>query len=263
MNQPKIPPELMKQLMQGGFPMPPGMQMPPGMAPPAQRGAPKAPDRRQHNPLPPGQSALRTMKAFAQCPIMEDSDILNKMIEQLLDLEDVEGFTGLTEEAGQAIAIILRSDRTCNRHLSTRVAVKFEDNEELNKTHEDLLAAQKNVERLQKETSDAIQLMQQLVRKRWETAVKNFGLDPEAHFYSIDETVGNIKQMDLKCEECEERTTIRNKRQAVAQRVLELGKLKAEKEKEHDGPGTGDNESRPQENNAGEIRKTSDGKQEI
>ena len=258
-----IPPEAMQQMMQRMPNLPPGAQLPPGMQMPApQRTAPAPPSRKTHNPLPPGQSALKIMKGFAQCPMMEDSDIIQKLLDRVLSLEEGAEFTELTDLAGSAIATLLRSELACNKQIKRRVAVRFADDPDLNKTHEDLLEAQAKVEKLQKDVTEAIQQMHAAIKKRWDTAVDNFGLNPEAHFYAIDEEQGLIELVDLDCNSCKGKTIVRKKRQEMAQTILDVGKKKAEEEKNDRARATtgGDEASEGHAESSGEV---SDEQQEV
>lgn len=243
--------------------MPPGMQPPMRVPTPQQQPQAGPPNKAQHNPLPPGVQGVKTMKAFAQCPILEDADVLNKLIERLIEFEEADEFTEITEKAGAAIATVLQSDRSCKTHTKRRTVVTFKDDEALQNDHSDLLKAQGDVERLQKELSDAVQRMQLLVQKRWETAVKNFGLDPEKYFYSINEVSGSIDLIELECHNCKGRTRVRDMRTDVAQQVLELGKRKTEEENNNDGPRTGNTPPQSSEGNAEDSGKASDGQQEV
>jgi hypothetical protein len=204
---------------------------------------------------------MKILKGFAKCPIVEDSDLLNKLIERLLDLEKEGEFGTLTEEAGKAIAIILQSDRSCSHHLKKRVAAKFEENDELQDAHNNLMQAQEDVERLQRETAEAIQRMNSWEGKRWDIAIKNFGLSPENYFYTLDESKGTITQMDLDCNACKGRTMVRKKRQEVAQKVIEIGKRVAEEAKNDESrtrPGVDTPEGSP-----GEGGEASNAEQEV
>ena len=241
--------------------MPPGMR-PMGMMPPPQRENKAAPpNKAKHNPLPPGPHGLRIMQGFAKCQVLEDSDLLNRLIEQLLDLEDDEEFTEITEEAGKAIAVILKSDRSCDKHVKARLAVRFEDDDELLAAHTGLKDAERDVERLQQETAEAIHRMKSLENQRWDLAIKKFGLNPETYFYEIDEEEGTITQKDLDCNSCKGRTIVRKTRQHIAQQVLDIGKRKAEEAK-NDGPTEGNGAS-TSERGASDVGKAVEPEQEV
>lgn len=265
----QIPPHLLKQLQASGIPFPGGLQMPPGMRPPMgmqmppQQAQASPPNKARHNPLPTGPSGLKTMKAFAQCPVLEDADVLNKLIERLLEFEEAEEFTEITEKAGNAIAVLLQSDRACKKYTTRRNVVTFSADKELEDVHNKLLKAQGEVEHLQKELSEAVQLMQSLMQKRWETAVKNFGLNPEKNFYTVNENTGSIDLVQLECQNCKGRTRVRDMRTSVAQQVLELGERKTKKENNNDGTREGNAPPVASERDAEDSREVSNEQQKV
>jgi hypothetical protein len=238
-----------------GFQMPQGI--PPGMAPRMPQGMPQgmqqggpAPGqdpqahlrtiRKQHNPLPMGEEGIKQLRAFSQCPLPGCADDLNKLIGQILETNNVDEDKLLTV-AGAAIAKVLRGDRNCQKQMTTRTACIMSEDEELHKLHDELKNAETEVERLQEELDTAVQKMQGLTVKRWETAVKKHGLNPEERHYRIHEDTAIIELIELKCPECTAVSDMDSCKRDIVALLFEQ-----KKENDNDTPSnSGDTESKP------------------
>jgi hypothetical protein len=232
-------------------------KMPPGM-PLIGQGAPQdtpqqPPSKEALNPLPPGPQAMKTLRASSDCPITKEAEAFKTIIPKIQTMKvDV---SELLETYGQGVATIIGADYHCTQNTHSRTVVTFSEDPTLEQLNTDLQGAIMEMQEKMGELTALKQRIETLAKARWETAVKNTGLNPEQRFYQIDEEAGTIKQLDLKCNECKGATRIRKLRQKMLDQMVSLEFRQKEEEKNDglrkDGDGAGE-----QVEDAGEGGKT-------
>lgn len=209
--------------------MPPGM-MPPGVAPigmmpppgaeQQQQQDPKAAILRSKNPFPAGKESMKILRAISDCPITREADNFNDLTKAVVTMEDNEE---LLETLGKGITTILNADNYCEKALKARTVVLFEEDDQLQKIQKEMDELDAELQTLQKEVSEKAMRMRDLLRLRWQTAVKNYALSDDARAYRINEEHGRIEQVDLHCQECKGGTKIRKIRQELNEQLFKHG----------------------------------------
>jgi hypothetical protein len=193
----------------------------------AQQGAqpaPAPPTRENSNPLAEGEEGLRVLRAFSTCPIPDESKKVNALLQKGLTLQNL---TEVTEDAlGKSVVTILRANRHCEENLRTRVVCEFAKDDVLAEIDAKLRAENETLTRLQKEGEECVQRGEELAQRRWDTAVKNFGLNPEKYSYRINEGAGTIELVDLDCDRCKGPVALRKMRQELTAVLMDPGCVK-------------------------------------
>lgn len=262
---PGLTPEMIKKMQQGGMPMnltpemlqkmQQGMMQAQGQKPPQSPEHARAEARKKANPLPPGRGALQTLRALSECPITSEAGQLKGLLDKMLDLQ-LQDIEEPMKTVGEGIASVIMADTYCAKQRTKRPVVRFEDDELLSKTHSELKEQADRQLKLQQELMETNQQVQKLLKARWDTAVKKFGLAPERFSYEIDEDDGIIHLVDLKCNECKGRAISRKARQEVAAKLVTFEK--ASKESENNGEENNSSPGEPQgsgENGEASIQK--------
>lgn len=205
--------------------MPPGMGQPPGEQ-----------SFVQFNPLPPGPQAVKIMRSATKCPLPKEAETLNGLMSQVLQSPEPEKHATPLAEGIRTVMLV---DSSCAKQLKTRTAAIFAEDEELKAVHEEIGVLKNEIEGIQKIIGEKIGKFQTLLQKRWETAVKKAGLNPDKRFYRIDEEKGLVLQCDLECTTCPSAVAVRKARQNLAESLM-LGKVLDKKE---ESPGEGDSSS--------------------
>ena len=216
LNPQAIPPALAREIQAAlaeGRPLPPGVvAVPSGQQPPL-GSVPTGinaqmppggglPPKTQHNPLSDGEEGLKIMRAYAQCPIPQEASRLNKMLQALLQNPPTEHDAHIDDILAKGLLAGMRANRYCSSSKTTRTACIFSEDPTLAELHASIQAEEAALDKLSKEVEACVKRGQELLRKRWETAVKTYGLNPDQHFYYIDEEKGRIELVSLNCEVC-------------------------------------------------------------
>lgn len=248
-NRPmNIPPALAKEIQEAlasGKPLPPGVvavrdgQAPPkGAVPmgisanvPAGMSPGGAPTKLQHNPIPDGPEGLKILRSFSSCPIPQESAKLNQLLQAVLqnDLLDEEK----TDAAlSKGLIAGLKANKYCASNKKTRTVCMFDQDDELLSLHSQIKEEENTLDRLNKETEECVRRANDLLRQRWEKAVKTYGLNPEKYLYYIDEEKGLIEQVDLDCDQCRGASRIVDARKDVTSLLMSTVPKEDEKKEE-------------------------------
>jgi len=247
MNNPQnLPPELVRQIQENlkqGKPLPPGViSVPAGQAPPpgviptgitaqAMPGAMHEPGvghdqraqaRLQQNPLPEGPEGMQILRSLSDCPIPAEAQKLQAQMKVLISSESTDDEL-IERTLMKGLVTSLRADRYCQKQLRTRTVCIFDQDEKLQKLHEDVNRETELLEELQQQIRQCTERGKQALLDRWNYAVKTYGLAPERFAYRINEEDGTIELLELKCESCKGATNIRKARQETAELVLTTG----------------------------------------
>ena len=180
--------------------------------------APAPPSRETTNPLPEGDEGVRILRALSACTIPEESNKINALIQKSMSIKTLAEKTENT--LGKSVVTILRANRHCDENLRTRVVCEFAKDEVLADLHAKFLVEQETLTRLQKEGEECLQRGQELLRRRWETAVKTCGLSPEKYSYRLNEAAGTIELVELDCTQCKGPPTLREMTQELTAALM-------------------------------------------
>jgi len=219
--QPPIDPRIIQQLKQQ-------QQQAQKQQKPTEETRAKA--REEKNPLPPGIEGIRILRYLTDCAIPEETEQIKKLLEKYsvasnITLEECEKIAPVL---GTGLASTILADKYCAHYKTTRPAVRFQDDEELKETNEQIQQLKNRLDQLQQDLIETSQNLQKATAKRWDTAVNKFGLAPEKYSYELDEKEGIIYLVDLDCSKCHANTKIRKARQALAEQLLKLEKRNKE-----------------------------------
>jgi hypothetical protein len=206
---PGVTPEMMQKMMRK---MPPGGM--PGMPgqPPQQ-----APSKEQFNPLPDGKGAIQILKAHAGCQMPREAATLQALLTKTQEMPHAAAREAELDAAmAEAIALIFRSDRECEKQMSTRTAGLFNEEPELRDLSDKINILFKDLHEMEEALKAKAELYNSLSQQRWEKAVKLFGLNIQERFYRIDSEKKAVQQLDLKCENCQGIKLLKDARQKLA-----------------------------------------------
>jgi len=96
------------------------------------------------NPVAAGRPGLQTLRALSDCPIPDEAGQLKQLLDKLLALE-LDDIDEPLKIVGEGIASVIMADMYCLKHKTRRPAVRFEDDEDLQKHHEDVQDLQKRL----------------------------------------------------------------------------------------------------------------------
>ena len=216
-KEPTIPPQLRDEIQRRlslGLPMPPGVTAvpaghapPPGTVPsgivtPGLQGQPPpgTNSKAASNPIAEGLEGVKTMRQQGECNIPEESQKLNVQLQKLLGLD---GDHSVAEAAmGKGLFAGLKMNKHCQHNLKVRTAVQFSGDEKLTAIQDKLKTAEKEMATAQKRIQEIAEEAQKLLIERWNYSVKTYGLNPDAHYYCIDEAKGRIEEIELECHNC-------------------------------------------------------------
>ena len=183
-------------------------------------GAPKTQDnmsqiRATHNPIPPGDEGVATLRAMSECPIPEESKRMNDLLQQLV--KDPSSNEHIEQLLANGMAAALRANTYCRNNMQSRVVVKFDADPELDKMHKKFLEMEREVMELTNRMDILKHQVMEVLQARWIYSVKTYGLDVEKYSYRIDEDRGCIEQVNLHCPECKGVVKLRKARQETAE----------------------------------------------
>jgi len=208
---PGVTPEMMQKMMRrmppGGAPMG-GM---PGQAPQ------QAPGKEQFNPLPDGKGAIQILKAHSGCLMPREAATLNALLTKAQEAPNTSLREGELDAAmAEAITLVFRSDRECEKQMATRTAGLFNEEPELKDLSEKIDILFKDLHELEDTIKRKAELFNSLSQQRWEKSIKAFGLNIQERFYRIDTVGRTVQQVDLKCETCQGIKMLKDARQKLA-----------------------------------------------
>lgn len=183
-------------------------------------GAPKTPDnmgqvRATHNPIPPGDEGVATLRAMSECPIPEESKRMNDLLQQLV--QDPRSNEQVEQLLANGMAAALRANTYCRNNLKSRTVVVFSADPELDKLHKKFLEMEREVMELTNKMDILKHQVMEVLQARWIYSVKTYGLDVEKYSYRVDEEKGCIEQVNLHCPECKGVVKLRKARQETAE----------------------------------------------
>lgn len=195
-----------------------GMRQP-GQAPQAGPG-----NKEQFNPLPEGRGSIQVLKAHSNCPVPQEAATLNALLSKAQETpagtdKDAE----LDAAIAEAVTLVLRSDRECERQISTRTAGLFNEEPELKGLTDKLEILYREIKEMESSIKAKADEFNTLSKQRWERSVKTFGLNPQERFYRIENDNRRIVQLDLKCDACQSGKLLRDARQKLVKALMTPG----------------------------------------
>ncbi len=172
----------------------------------------------KHNPVSSVTHAYKTLRDSLDCNVPKESQEINKLIDKVIvkvdDPNDEE-----VERLSRGIGVVFLADKFCYKAKKQRTVVKFDDDESLKEFTEAIVVESQKIRDLQNDLVAANELLHDLVKDRWDTAVKKYGLNLEQRLYWIDEENGTIELIDLDCNSCKGSVKIRKVRQELTERL--------------------------------------------
>lgn len=229
--KPQVPDALVKQVEQAianGTPLPPGVQvvptgspMPPGAVELPNIGIGKPLKKEPMPPLAPNDNLVKDLRARTMCPITKESQTLDAVLKQLLNLPpgSVETAEKRMNILSAGISAALLVPAYCAHQLKTRPICKLEDNADVKEINDTLATLEKRGTELDTELQQIISEAQKLMAKRWDLLVKSYGLSPVTYSYLLDDTDKQLSEVSLDCTSCQGLTRIRKSRQAIQENL--------------------------------------------
>ncbi len=212
---PGVTPEMMQKMMR---------QIPPGGMPMGGMPAPQqAPGKEQFNPLPDGKGAIQILKAHSGCLMPREAATLNALLTKAQEVPNTSLREGELDAAmAEAITLVFRSDRECEKQIATRTAGLFNEEPELKDLSEKIDVLFKELHEMEAAIKAKAEEFNSLSQQRWEKGVKLFGLNIQERFYRIDTAGRTIQQVDLKCETCQGIKMLKDARQKLAHTLIAI-----------------------------------------
>lgn len=214
---PGVSPEMIQQMMSR---MPAG-KMPPGPMGQLPQQQQQAPTKERYNPLPEGPTSSKILKMHAGCPMPREAASLNAMLQKAQETPPPpEHEEELYQEMSKAVTLVFKSDRECDKHVTTRTAGLFNEEPELKDLSDKIDTLFKECTDLEAQLKTKAEELNNLSRVRWEKSIKAFGLNIQDRFYRIDGEKRCVQQIDLRCEDCQCAKDMRDVRQSLTRIII-------------------------------------------
>lgn len=211
-------PAMMQQMMRQ---MPPGAMggMPGG--PPGQPQQP--PSKERFNPLPEGKAAVQVLKAHSGCQMPREAATLNALLSKAQEVRlSAEKETELDVAMAESITLVFRSDRECDKQMTTRTAGLFDEEEELKDLSDKIDSGLKELQEMETALKAKAEEYNAMQQQRWEKSIKLFGLNVQERFYRIEPVERKVVQVDLKCDSCQGIKMLRDARQKLTRILMSI-----------------------------------------
>lgn len=155
-------------------------------------------DRTKLNPLPPTKEGTTILQQLHGCPMASLTKQLDQALRQALDQRNIEEANRLT--AGTKACIT--ADLYCSDNLNTRIAIRFQGDEELMAMTQQLEAMALEAASLGEQLQHLEMNYNQLEHDRFQKAAVKYGLNLKERSYRLNEKDECIELIEPKCAEC-------------------------------------------------------------
>jgi hypothetical protein len=207
--------------------MPPGFN--PAMAQQMRRNAVPTespsgpPSKEQFNPLPDGKGAVQVLKAHAGCQMPREAATLNALMQKTQEVDVPPGHENdLYVAMSESIALVFRAESECSKHVSTRTAGLFNEDPEMKDMSDKCEALFNECTSLEEQLKAKVNEYNTISTKRWERAIKAFGLNVQERFYRVDAPGRAVQQIELKCDECQAIKQLKDARQRLTRVLMSI-----------------------------------------
>jgi hypothetical protein len=155
---PGVTPEMMQKMMR--------------RAPDAQGQPQQPPGKEQFNPLPDGKGAIQILKAHSGCQMPREAATLNALMTKAQEAPSGSSKEGELDAAiAEAITLVFRSDRECEKQMTIRTAGLFDEEPELKTLSEKIDMLSKELHELEDSLKTKAEEYNKLSQQRWEHSV--------------------------------------------------------------------------------------------